>query len=48
MRLSRNAILGLAVLIALPFIIRFFFGGSERYYIHLLIQIYIWSFIYTD
>jgi branched-chain amino acid transport system permease protein len=46
-RLPRNAILGLAVLIALPFIIRFFFGGSERYYLHLLIQIFIWSFIYT-
>ena len=38
---------GLGLLIALPFLIRFFFGASERYYLHLLIQIFIWSFIYT-
>ncbi|GAC1327068.1 MAG: branched-chain amino acid ABC transporter permease [Beijerinckiaceae bacterium] len=47
MRLSRSAIIGLAILFALPFIIRFFFGSSEKYYLHLLIQILIWSFIYT-
>jgi branched-chain amino acid transport system permease protein len=47
MRLSRSAIIGLVILIALPFLVRFFFGGSERYYLHLLIQIFIWSFIYT-
>jgi branched-chain amino acid transport system permease protein len=47
MRVSRSALIGLAILIALPFIIRFFFGASERYYLHLLIQIFIWSFIYT-
>jgi len=45
--MSRSAIVGLAILVALPFIIRFFFGGSEKYYLHLLIQILIWSFIYT-
>jgi branched-chain amino acid transport system permease protein len=47
MRLSRSAIIGLVILIALPFLIRFFFGSSERYYLHLLVQIFIWSFIYT-
>ena len=47
MRLSRSAIFALVILIALPFLIRFVSGGSERYYLHLLIQIFIWSFIYT-
>ncbi len=47
MRLSPAALAGLVALAALPFVIRFGFGGSERYYLHLLIQILIWSFIYT-
>jgi branched-chain amino acid transport system permease protein len=47
MRLSRSAMLGFAVLVALPFIVGFLFGNSEKYYLHLLIQIFIWSFIYT-
>jgi branched-chain amino acid transport system permease protein len=47
MRLSRSAFVGLVILIALPFVIRVFFGGSDKYYLHLLIQIFIWSFIYT-
>jgi branched-chain amino acid transport system permease protein len=47
MRLSRSAMLGFAVLVALPFIVGFLFGSSEKYYLHLLIQIFIWSFIYT-
>src|SRR5206468_1567469 len=47
MRVSRSALIGLALLLALPFLIRFLFGASERYYLHLLIQIFIWSFIYT-
>jgi branched-chain amino acid transport system permease protein len=46
-RPSRNALIGLAVLIALPFVIRVFFSGSEKYYLHLLIQILLWAFIYT-
>jgi branched-chain amino acid transport system permease protein len=46
-RLSPAALIGIAVLLALPFIVRTFFGGSEKYYLHLLIQILIWSFIYT-
>ncbi|MDQ4059575.1 MAG: branched-chain amino acid ABC transporter permease [Pseudomonadota bacterium] len=47
MRISRPALIGLAVLIALPFLVRFLFSASEKYYLHLLIQILIWSFIYT-
>jgi branched-chain amino acid transport system permease protein len=47
MRMSRSTLVGLAVLIALPFVVKTFFGGSEKYYLHLLIQILIWSFIYT-
>jgi branched-chain amino acid transport system permease protein len=45
--LSPSAIIGMAILLVLPFIVRTFFGGSEKYYLHLLIQILIWSFIYT-
>jgi branched-chain amino acid transport system permease protein len=41
------AILGLAALAALPLLIRVFFEASEKYYLHLLIQILLWSFIYT-
>jgi branched-chain amino acid transport system permease protein len=47
MRLSRSALIGLAALIALPFVVRLLFSASEKYYLHLLIQILIWSFIYT-
>jgi branched-chain amino acid transport system permease protein len=47
MRISRSAIVGIAALIALPFVVRTFFGASEKYYLHLLIQILLWSFIYT-
>src|SRR5205085_8245051 len=47
MRLSPPALVGLAALVALPFLVRFGFSASERYYLHLLIQILIWSFIYT-
>lgn len=46
-RLSPATLIGIAILLALPFIVRTFFGGSEKYYLHLLIQILIWSFIYT-
>ena len=47
MRVSRPALIGLAALIVLPFVVRFLFSASEKYYLHLLIQILIWSFIYT-
>src|SRR5215213_9934975 len=46
-RISRPALIGLAALIALPFLVRFLFASSEKYYLHILIQILIWSFIYT-
>jgi branched-chain amino acid transport system permease protein len=46
-RISRPALVGLALLLALPFAVRFFFPLSEKYYLHLLIQILLWSFIYT-
>lgn len=40
-------IVGLAMLIALPFAIRYGLPSGEKYYLHLLIQILLWSFIYT-
>ncbi len=47
MRRRLPAAIGLALLIALPFLIRYGFAASEKYYLHLLVQILIWSFIYT-
>jgi branched-chain amino acid transport system permease protein len=47
MRLSPAAITGFAALLVLPLAVRFFFAASEKYYLHLLIQILLWSFIYT-
>lgn len=38
---------GLLALLLVPVAIRLFAPGSERYYLHLLIQIWLWSFIYT-
>jgi branched-chain amino acid transport system permease protein len=46
-RISPAALIGLLVLIALPFAVRYGFAASEKYYLHLMIQILIWSFIYT-
>lgn len=46
-RASVAAVVGLSLLVLLPFAIRTFFSGSERYYLHIVIQILIWSFIYT-
>ncbi len=46
-RLSPAAIAGFAAVALLPLFVRVFFGGSEKYYLHLLIQILLWSFIYT-
>jgi branched-chain amino acid transport system permease protein len=46
-KLSPRWIVGIAALIAVPFVIRYFFAASEKYYLHLLIQILLWSFIYT-
>jgi branched-chain amino acid transport system permease protein len=47
MRVSRTLVIGLPILILLPFAVRFLFPAAEKYYLHLLIQILIWSFIYT-
>jgi branched-chain amino acid transport system permease protein len=46
-RLSPAALTGLLILLLLPFAVRYGFAASEKYYLHLLIQILIWSFIYT-
>ena len=46
-RLSPAAIAGLAALVALPWLVRLAFPSSEKYYLHVLIQILLWAFIYT-
>ncbi|HJZ44216.1 MAG TPA: branched-chain amino acid ABC transporter permease [Hyphomicrobiaceae bacterium] len=47
LRLSPAGIVGLAAVAALPLLVRFLAPGSEKYYLHLLIQILLWAFIYT-
>jgi branched-chain amino acid transport system permease protein len=47
LRLSPAGIAGLIAVAALPLLVRFAFPASEKYYLHLLIQILLWSFIYT-
>jgi len=47
MRIPKTALIGLPLLILLPVAVRFVFPAAEKYYLHLLIQILIWSFIYT-
>ena len=44
-RVPFAAIIGLAALLLLPLAIRNFTPGSEKYYLHIIIQILIWSFI---
>jgi branched-chain amino acid transport system permease protein len=46
-RLKPAALAGLAALVALPFLVRLLFPASEKYYLHLLVQILLWAFIYT-
>jgi len=46
-KLSPSTIIGVAALLLLPVAVRFLFPDAEKYYLHLLIQILIWSFIYT-
>ncbi len=41
------AAVGFAIMLAVPLVIRAMLPGAEKYYLHLLIQILIWSFIYT-
>jgi branched-chain amino acid transport system permease protein len=47
LRLKPAAIVGLAAVAALPLLVHLLVPASEKYYLHLLIQILIWSFIYT-
>jgi branched-chain amino acid transport system permease protein len=46
-RLPRSVWMLFLVLLLLPFVVRFFFAASEKYYLHLLVQILLWAFIYT-
>ena len=47
MKIRPTYVAGLLVLLALPFLIRVVFPASEKYYLHMLVQIWLWSFIYT-
>lgn len=48
MKLTSPATLAAAAgLLLVPFAVRLIFPDSEKYYLHLLIQILLWSFIYT-
>jgi branched-chain amino acid transport system permease protein len=47
MRIPKSALIGVPILLLLPLAVRFLFPASDKYYLHLLIQILIWSFIYT-
>jgi branched-chain amino acid transport system permease protein len=44
---TRATIIGIVIVAALPIAVRHFSPESEKYYLHLLIQILLWSFIYT-
>lgn len=39
---------GLVALVALPFAVRLVFPSGANYYLHLLIQILLWAFMYTS
>jgi branched-chain amino acid transport system permease protein len=47
-RPSPAALAGLIALALVPVLIRFVFPGGEKYYLHVLIQIFLWAFIYTS
>src|SRR4051812_42631669 len=47
MRIPKTALIGVPILLLLPLLVRFLFPAAEKYYLHLLIQILIWAFIYT-
>src|SRR3954470_12340905 len=47
MRIPKTALIGVPILLLLPLLVRFLFPAAEKYYLHLLIQILIWSFIYA-
>ena len=40
-------IVGIGALLLLPVLVRYAFPSGEKYYLHLLIQILLWAFIYT-
>ena len=42
------SLVGLAAVALLPVAVHLLLPGSEKYYLHLLIQILLWSFIYTS
>jgi branched-chain amino acid transport system permease protein len=46
-RISSAWVIGLGLLALLPVAIHFLFGASEKYYLHLVVQILLWAFIYT-
>ena len=41
------AVAGLGFFLALPLLIRWALPASEKYYLHLLVQIWLWAFVYT-
>jgi branched-chain amino acid transport system permease protein len=47
MRIPKTALIGVPILLLVPLAVRLAFPEAEKYYLHLLIQILIWSFIYT-
>ncbi|HZT46705.1 MAG TPA: branched-chain amino acid ABC transporter permease [Hyphomicrobiaceae bacterium] len=46
-RLTPAAVAGLAAVALLPLLVRLLFPESEKYYLHLMVQILLWAFIYT-
>ena len=46
-RFRPAVVVGLLAVAALPLLVRALFPDAEKYYLHLLIQILLWSFIYT-
>ena len=42
------SLVGLAAVALLPVLIHAILPGSEKYYLHLGVQILLWSFIYTS
>jgi branched-chain amino acid transport system permease protein len=47
LRVTPSAWLGLLLVALLPLAVRLWLPDSEKYYLHLLVQILLWSFIYT-
>jgi branched-chain amino acid transport system permease protein len=46
-RLRPSTVIGLLAVAALPLLVRAVLPDAEKYYLHLLIQILLWAFIYT-